>query len=113
MSMHVLYILDDQRRAVAVSNADWVQWMASHEHEVKIVKQETVEGAFISTVFLAIDHSFGRGPPMLFETMVFRDGVPAGDEMARCSTWEEAEAQHASFVTLVRVAHQSKVKGKT
>lgn len=27
----------------------------------------------VSTVFLGIDHNWGEGPPLLFETMVFRD----------------------------------------
>ena len=46
----------------------------------------------ISTVFLMFDHSFGHGDPLLFETMVFKNG----DEILcqRCSTWEQAELQH-------------------
>jgi hypothetical protein len=46
----------------------------------------------ISTVFLMLDHSFGHGDPLLFETMVFKNG----DEILceRCSTWEQAELQH-------------------
>jgi hypothetical protein len=53
----------------------------------------------VSTVFLPIDHSFGRGESHFFETMVF--DTEGGDEnlmldqyMERCSTWAEAVAQH-------------------
>lgn len=28
----------------------------------------------VSTVFLAIDHAFGDGPPVLYETMIFGGG---------------------------------------
>jgi hypothetical protein len=48
----------------------------------------------VSTVFLGLDHNhFGVGAPLLFETMVF-GGEHDGDAW-RCSTWEEAEKQHA------------------
>ena len=50
----------------------------------------------ISTVFLGLDHSWRFGPPLLFETMAFweEDG---GCEQQRCSTWPEAEEQHAKM----------------
>jgi len=49
-------------------------------------------GLDVSTVFLGLDHSIGGGPPLLFETMVFRDGE-GGDQWRYC-TWDEAEAGH-------------------
>jgi hypothetical protein len=54
---------------------------------------------WISTVFLGLDHGFG-GPPKLFETMIFEDSG-SGEEiyMARCFTYEEAEAMHKAAVT--------------
>ena len=48
----------------------------------------------VSTVFLGLDHSWGFGPPLLFETMAFWEKNGAY-EQERCSTWPEAEAQHA------------------
>lgn len=35
------------------------------------IKQEHYKGFYISTVFLNIDHSFGGGAPIHFETYVF------------------------------------------
>jgi hypothetical protein len=49
-------------------------------------------GCKISTVFLGLDHSFGEGKPLLFETMVF--GGKFDQETNRYSTWDEAEAGH-------------------
>jgi hypothetical protein len=48
----------------------------------------------ISTVFLGLDHSWGGGPPLLFETMAFWHGE-RGYEQERCSTWLQAQEQHA------------------
>lgn len=56
-----------------------------------------VPGGSISTVFLGFDHRhFGEGEPLLFETAVFLKG--AVDIFGRCSTWDQAEAQHAEAV---------------
>lgn len=61
-------------------------------------------GAYVSTVFLGLDHNFGdRGPsPILFETMTF--GVGDEPEQVRYSTWAEAEAGHQAAVARARAA---------
>ena len=52
-------------------------------------------GYVISTVFLGIDHGFGSDKPVLFETMVFKDGKFEEDlGNARYATWTEAEEGH-------------------
>jgi hypothetical protein len=49
----------------------------------------------VSTIFIGLDHAYGRGgPPLLFETMAFWPGRD-GYEQERCSTWLEAQEQHA------------------
>lgn len=60
------------------------------------VAQTTVFGmCYVSTIFLSLDHSWGlRGRPLLFETMAFWYGE-GGYEQERCSTWMEAQEQHA------------------
>jgi len=57
----------------------------------------------VSTVFLGIDHNWGGGPPLIFETMIFNQGPeserPWHEEyQERYSTWEQAEAGHARAV---------------
>src|SRR4051812_45017882 len=68
--------------------------------------------AFVSTVWLGIDHSFGYGgPPLIFETMVFAGTVESqvfgrstrymrdvGDIQQRYSTEAEALAGHADVL---------------
>jgi len=63
----------------------------------------------ISTVFLGLDHNFlRRGPPILFETMIF--GGWLDHSRNRCATWDEAKAMHAEAVRLVRAGHLHVVK---
>jgi hypothetical protein len=54
-------------------------------------KFETMD---VSTVFLGLDYSRGGGPPLLFETMAFWHGAH-GYEQERCSSWLQAQEQHA------------------
>jgi hypothetical protein len=52
-------------------------------------------------VFLGLDHNWGKGPPILWETMCF--GGEMDDEMARCSgSREQAEAMHERMVSKVK-----------
>ena len=51
-----------------------------------------MENKVVSTVFLGLDHSFGGGPPLLFETMIFDGGEE--EHCVRYSTWQQAEEGH-------------------
>lgn len=58
------------------------------------VDSSLFHGYWVSTVFLGVDHSFGRSSrPVLFETMLF-DKNGESLNMRRCSTWDEAVEQH-------------------
>lgn len=67
------------------------------------VAQTHIDKAWVSTVFLTIDHNWygPNHPPVLFETMVFDCGE-LSEEMMRYSTWEEAEAGHKEMVEIVQ-----------
>ena len=91
------YILDGKRAVECPDLLTWAAWSESAHRRVAI---EEINGVRVSTVFLALDHSFGEGPPLLFETMVF--GGPLDQELDRCTTWEEAEAMHAAMVARVK-----------
>jgi hypothetical protein len=52
-----------------------------------------------STVFIGLDHNWGEGPPLVFETMIF--GGEFDQYQYRYSTWAEAEAGHAVAVGMV------------
>jgi hypothetical protein len=54
----------------------------------------------VSTVWLGVDHSFGDGVPLLFETMVFGDGA-LDHACRRYMTEATARAGHVEEVTIV------------
>jgi len=88
------YILDGKE---PVEVSDIVTWATWFEAADRIVKQTTPsKDVRVSTVFLGLDHQFGKGPPLLFETMVF-GGRQDGDQW-RYSTWDEAAAGHEAAV---------------
>jgi hypothetical protein len=67
------------------------------------VAQEVVSGYYVSTVHLGMNHQWGDGPPLIFETMVFKaegDGVASYTDLYcdRYSTEAEAKAGHAAVV---------------
>ena len=101
------YILDDERQVVAVDLLTWARWF---EIEKRRVAETSTALFWISTVFLGLDHQWGKGPPLLFETMIFeRSKVtkmgPVLDELDgeqwRYSTWDDAEAGHHATVKRV------------
>jgi len=71
----------------------------NHPHQVITVKSTNISDILISTVFLGIDHAFGRGEPILFETMIF--GGEHNEYQERYATWEEAEEGHHRACELV------------
>lgn len=66
----------------------------------RAVGKDNVGDVFISTVFIGMDMGYGEGPPILFETMVFRGEFDS--DQWRYATWDEAEAGHARVVEMVR-----------
>jgi len=61
---------------------------------------------FVSTIFLGIDHNFGGGKPLVFETMIFGGKHDLYQE--RYSTYEEAIEGHKRAVLLAK----GKIKGE-
>jgi hypothetical protein len=78
-----------------------LQW--AREKENPIVKQETLpNGYWVSTVWLGLDHQFGDGPPLIFETMVTNPAGEWEDFQERYSTEEEALEGHKEAVRRFR-----------
>lgn len=85
----------------AVDWPEYLEWSKQGFDATKRVARTEVGEVSVSTVFLTIDHSWGGGPPVLFETMVFGLG-DAGEPQWRYHTWAEAEAGHAKVVAAVQ-----------
>ncbi len=83
------YILDGHTPVLSDDLIAWAKWYETAERHVA---NEIRDGIQVSTVFLGISHSFGPGPPVLFETLVFNGDHDQDAE--RYYTWDEAEAGH-------------------
>jgi len=101
MKIYNLYILGPDGRT-PVEEPDPLAWASQMEADKCIVQQTTLEEIKVSTVFLGIDHSFGDGPPLLFETMIFGGKYEEEEYQKRYSTWAQAEAGHEVACALVR-----------
>jgi hypothetical protein len=82
---------DRQGRLVSAA-----QWQARfNDARYKIVARDRVNGWLVSTVWLGLDYSFGSGPPLIFETMVFSPGNDPEEEYCdRYATEAQARAGH-------------------
>jgi hypothetical protein len=107
------YILGPDGEPVPVDPLTMGLWLQRERAAGRLhVGDDTLpDGTHISTVFLGIDHDFtGRGPPILFETMVFAEGKPWDGEQQRYASWVEAEVGHAAWVARLRT-HQTEEDG--
>lgn len=110
------FVLDDERNVVGpVDLMTWARWFEGGGGNNRHVGDTNTELYRISTVFLGLDHrmGFGKGPPLLFETMVFELAesksplidLPVHEELdgycRRYASWDDALAGHNA--TLKRV----------
>jgi hypothetical protein len=93
---HEYYRLDGK----AVVPCNQLEWSRRFKLKNRIVAQTYVGDVHVSTVFIGLDHSWGDGPPLLFETMIF--GGPHDGYQKRCSTWQEAEGMHSQAMKLAK-----------
>jgi hypothetical protein len=85
---------------------EWGQTLGSMDRRVAWTGGQD---KWVSTVFLGLDYrQWGKGPPLLFETMLFINGN--GDETERYSSWEDAEIGHKAFVRRFLVNQKTRVK---
>lgn len=94
------YILDENHEANPEPDIiAWAKWFDQADRRVEMSEIPSApfgEPVRVSTMFLGIDHAFGGGPPLLFETMIF--GGSRDQEQHRYSTWDEAVAGHRAIV---------------
>src|SRR5262245_48559522 len=81
------------------------------------VKESLGPWGRLSTVFLTFDHNLlGKGPPVLFETMLFGQQGQGDLYCERYHTWAEAEAGHARVLQWLEKAEaidQERHQGKS
>ena len=93
------YILDEQGNPVKEPDRRrWAEWYEKNDQN-RLVALDEVGNAEVSTVFLGIDYSHGRGAPLLYETMIIGGNH---DYQRRYSNREEAKVGHNEAVELAR-----------
>jgi len=93
------YILDPNHKPVKVDANTWSAWFENFANRrVAETEGEDSLGKWrLSSVCLGLDLSWGdSGPPILFETMLFRMDHDAPDDQDcwRFATWDEAMSHH-------------------
>lgn len=102
------YTLDKDNNAVPGTLAEYVAWTKGLNKDTdllrwtKQVDDTTIDDSRISTVFLGIDHNWGAGPPVLWETMVF--GGELDQEQVRYRSHDAAVVGHKVMVKRVKAA---------
>jgi hypothetical protein len=103
------YILDEHNIPKPVDDVvKWAEWFEESNRRVKRTVYNDVNDneVVVSTVFLGLDHNFsGKGPPILFETMVF--GGKFDQEYDRYSTWEAATIGHDVWVRKIAMSEET------
>lgn len=100
-----LYVLKGKRCYPVDDILDWARAFEV-DSEKGVVKRSALKmrdgtPVLVSTVFLGINHRFGPGKPLLFETLIF--GGPHDQDMWRYSTWGEAEKGHDRVTARLRL----------
>lgn len=75
----------------------------------KRVAETTVGPYWVSTVWLGLNHNWGEGPPLIFETMVFladTQELSSEFDMDRYATEDEAKQGHEDMCLLIRATVQ-------
>lgn len=92
------YIETDDGLVVRVGMMRWAEWFETHDRRLAV---DFIKGHRISTVFLGLNHRYGPGAPLLYETMVFPLDSNADRACDRYCTRAEALEGHAAMVARV------------
>lgn len=104
------WILVGKEAVPCDSVEEWGRW---YETADRRVAKDWVNGMLVSTVFLGLDHNWGGGTPLLFETMVFPEGSCDERYMERYETWEEAEVGHGRAIAWVLSRYPTLLEDKS
>lgn len=79
-------ILDDELLPAVMK---WAILFEQRDKNRLVGQTRTLYGEKLSTVWLGLDHSFGSGPPLIFETMLFAPSIdPAADRDYLTNFWK-------------------------
>ena len=83
------------RKGKKITQQEWSKLFSNRKYQV--LKQTKVGDLLVSTVWLGLNHAFGGGKPMIFETLVLHEDNHE-DDGTRYSTEAEALEGHKHYV---------------
>jgi hypothetical protein len=102
------HILDADNNIIECTMLTWARWIEEDTGRRTVGWTQITSEVTVSTVFLGMDHRlWGKGPPLLFETMIF--GGPLDEHMWRYSSYDDAQTGHAAAVRKAREAIGQKI----
>ena len=110
--MHGQYILVNRKPILCDDFMVWGRWFEKARCTGRRVRQTYINDIRVSTVFLGLDHGWGEGEPILFETMIFgilRKGVDEQLYQERCCTHRQALDMHWEAVDYAKRISQIKL----
>lgn len=82
-----------------MTREEWLTSYESNRGKKRVAETTLPDGKWVSTVWLGLNHSYGDGPPMIFETMVFENKQNLSEEdCEQYSTEAEALEGHQRMV---------------
>jgi hypothetical protein len=98
------YILNEQGEPERCEDLHrWARWYEDINH--RRLAEDFIGNVRVSTVFLALDHAFHGGPPVLWETMIF-----GGREEGYQERYASREAALRGHAEAVAKAHRKTLK---
>lgn len=96
------YILNRSGEPELCENViQWARWFENGD--ARIVASDRVGDVRVSTVFVGLDHSYGDGEPLLWETMIF--GGPHDGYQNRYTSKADAIVGHATALNIAMGLH--------
>lgn len=93
------YVLKNGVPTVEPDVLTWARWFEDFEN--RVVEKTFVMGHEVSTVFLGLNHRFGEGEPILYETMIFGPNYQDREFQERFCTLGEAKQRHFEIVGIL------------
>ncbi len=90
------------RQGRPLSHMEWSKLLENPEYKIVARLEEDRDGEhlLISTVWLGLNHNWGPGKPLIFETMIF--GGPYNEWQMRWTSEKEAVKGHEAVVWAYR-----------
>lgn len=103
---NLLYLLNEDREVIPCPEGfNWGEWIEKTVGFRSVGSKTFTSGdtgidIWVATTFTGTNSSIFGGPPLVFETMVFRNGHAS--ESRKASSWQEAEQNHQIFCEKVK-----------